>query len=96
MVLRRNDAQILGIYNELWDKVWWNRHQTWLAKIDDGEQPVSEEQKSVLAQAVKAAKRLEDKYGRENLGWDDFGAVSPGLEISQMRHEWQRARMFMS
>ncbi|MFJ5958325.1 urease accessory protein UreF [Paenarthrobacter sp. NPDC092416] len=30
------------------------------------------------------------------LGWDDFGAVSPGLEISQMRHERQRARMFMS
>lgn len=27
---------------------------------------------------------------------DDFGAVSPGLEISQMRHERQRARMFMS
>ena len=26
----------------------------------------------------------------------DFGAVSPGLEISQMRHERQRARMFMS
>lgn len=31
-----------------------------------------------------------------HLSWDDFGAVSPGLEISQMRHEWQRARMFMS
>ncbi len=27
---------------------------------------------------------------------DDYGAVSPGLEISQMRHERQRARMFMS
>ena len=27
---------------------------------------------------------------------DDFGAVSPGLEIFQMRHERQRARMFMS
>lgn len=27
---------------------------------------------------------------------DDFGAISPGLEISQMRHEKQRARMFMS
>ncbi|SFT85770.1 urease accessory protein UreF [Arthrobacter sp. ov118] len=26
----------------------------------------------------------------------DFGAVSPGLEIAQMRHERQRARMFMS
>ncbi|GAB3557407.1 urease accessory protein UreF [Arthrobacter alkaliphilus] len=32
----------------------------------------------------------------QRLGWDDLGAVSPGLEISQMRHEWQRARMFMS
>jgi urease accessory protein len=31
-----------------------------------------------------------------DLGPDDFGAVSPGLEISQMRHERQRARMFMS
>ncbi|MCW3767423.1 urease accessory protein UreF [Paenarthrobacter ureafaciens] len=30
------------------------------------------------------------------LCWDDFGAVAPGLEISQMRHERQRARMFMS
>ena len=30
------------------------------------------------------------------LGPDDFGAVSPGLEIAQMRHERQRARMFMS
>jgi urease accessory protein len=31
-----------------------------------------------------------------HLTLDDFGAVSPGLEISQMRHERQRARMFMS
>jgi urease accessory protein len=30
------------------------------------------------------------------LGPDDFGAISPGLEIAQMRHERQRARMFMS
>ncbi len=27
---------------------------------------------------------------------DDLGAVSPGLEIAQMRHQRQRARMFMS
>ncbi|MEE2521927.1 urease accessory protein UreF [Pseudarthrobacter sp. J75] len=31
-----------------------------------------------------------------HLAPDDFGAISPGLEISQMRHERQRARMFMS
>jgi len=30
------------------------------------------------------------------LCWDDFGATIPGLEISQMQHERQRARMFMS
>lgn len=27
---------------------------------------------------------------------EDFGAVAPGLEIAQMRHEQQRARLFMS
>ena len=31
-----------------------------------------------------------------HLTLEDFGAVNPGLEISQMRHERQRARMFMS
>lgn len=30
------------------------------------------------------------------LGSQDFGATAPGLEIAQMRHERQRARMFMS
>lgn len=30
------------------------------------------------------------------LGVEDLGAVSPGLEIAQMQHETQRARMFMS
>jgi urease accessory protein len=27
---------------------------------------------------------------------EDLGAVAPGLEIAQMRHEYQRARLFMS
>jgi len=40
-----------------------------------------------VAAAVERAARLTP---------GDFGAVSPGLEISQMRHERQRARMFMS
>ena len=43
--------------------------------------------------AVDVAAAVE-RVGR--LAPDDFGAVSPGLEISQMRHERQRARMFMS
>lgn len=30
------------------------------------------------------------------LGREDFGVTAPGLEIAQMQHERQRARMFMS
>ena len=72
LLLRRNDQAILKANNEFWDKVWWNRHQVWLDKIKSGERPLTEQQKSLLNKATQAAKRIEKKYGRENLGWDDF------------------------
>jgi hypothetical protein len=72
LLLRRNDKAILKAYDEFWDKVWWNRHQVWLQKIKSGEEPLTAEQRPVLMKAVKAAKRIERKYGRKNLGWDDF------------------------
>ena len=48
----------------------------------------------LLRQAADGVAAAVERVGKLTL--DDFGAVSPGLEISQMRHERQRARMFMS
>jgi hypothetical protein len=46
--------------------------QVWLEKIRSGEEPLAEKQKPILRRAMAAAKKLEKKYGRKNLGWEDF------------------------
>ncbi|MGC2693250.1 MAG: hypothetical protein WA228_11215 [Desulfobaccales bacterium] len=70
--MRRNDQDILAAYNEFWDKVWWNRHQVLLQRIKSGEERLTDGQRPFLEQGKKAAKKIEKKYGKKNLGWDDF------------------------
>jgi len=41
-------------------------------KIESGEVVLSEEQRSAFDRGCDAASRIEEKYGPENLGWDNF------------------------
>ena len=89
LLLRRNDSQILQLYNEFWDKVWWNRHQYLLNRIEQGEKI------HMPNSAFEAAKRIEDAYGIDNLIMDevDWGILQGRMSALAwvMGAEWEES-----
>lgn len=82
----RRLTEIVRAIDEFTDKVWYDRHQMRLNMIESGriklvdkeafpvrdpaQRPI---QRDIWEGAKKAAKRVEAKYGRKNLGpWSDF------------------------
>ncbi len=41
-------------------------------KLESGEESLSEGREAVFERAAAEAARIEEKYGPENLDWDDF------------------------
>jgi pyrimidine deaminase RibD-like protein len=70
LLLRRNDKAILKTYNEFWDKVWWNRTQVRIQRLES--QPPTKERDAEIKGARALCRKRERKYGRKNLGWNDF------------------------
>jgi PIN domain len=78
-------SEIGDAISELCDKIWYGRHKSIAQRVDAGYIKVVDKetshtrdherrpiQKNVWEGALKAAKKMERKYGPDNLLWDDF------------------------
>jgi hypothetical protein len=72
VTIRRANKAILEAQEELFEKIWWNRHQAMLAGLEYLGQALTPEEAEDLAKAERRARRIERKYGRENLMVSDY------------------------
>ncbi len=80
----RSLTEIMNAESELEEKIWYDRHMSWLHHIETGKHKIVENNsngnynphetpKDIFDGARKAAKKVEQKYGLKNLGpWTDF------------------------
>lgn len=82
MILLRREAEIHEAAEEFFEKVWWNRHQMVMDLHNSGKHPLTPE---ILKTATERAKEIENKYGRDNLIWDDFEWGMVNGKLSALR-----------
>ena len=59
----------LAAQSEFWDKVWWNRHQNWLYKINTGEEPLTEAQEFILEKAKESCSAYRAEIWQGKSWW---------------------------
>jgi hypothetical protein len=77
----RSLSEIVDAVGELLDKIWYNRHLVLREKVEQGKVKIVEKetfpvkdhskrpvQRDIWEGALRAAERMEQKYGREALG----------------------------
>jgi len=86
----RTKDEILAEVDALFDKIWLNRHLELKQLVEDGEEEVDPQ---IWNDACKNARKIEEKYGLENLGpYDDFEWGMLNGKLSALRwllgYEW--------
>jgi hypothetical protein len=86
----RTKDEILAEVDALFDKIWLNRHLELKQLVEDGEEEVDPK---IWSDACKNARKIEEKYGLENLGpYDDFEWGMLNGKLSALRwllgYEW--------
>jgi len=66
----RREDEVSEAIEELFDKIWYNRHQILRHRVLNKGEKIDFD---IWKGALESAKKVEDKYGLENLGpWTDF------------------------
>ena len=86
----RSIGEITEAEEEFYSKVWYGRHKLLEKTVESGQRSVDPD---IWKGALKSAKKVEAKYGKEYLGhWDDFewGMISGKLSALRwiLGSEW--------
>lgn len=77
-------SEIMEAHTEFWEKIWYDRHFSMRQKMDRNEKALFKKAEKAFAKdpetaegnwngVLRAVRRIEEKYGKENLGpWSSF------------------------